>query len=177
VEDAGRLMARLRDRDVAAFDALYDAYHRLVYGIGLRMLGDAPAAEDLTQAVFLKIWNSPQAYSAGNFGGWLARVARNRALDVLRSRSARVEAELPQDIASDDALDDLVIARVEGRQVRAALAALPEEQRNLIELGFFDGVTHEELARRTATPLGTVKTRIRSGLRKMRTLLESEVRA
>jgi RNA polymerase sigma-70 factor, ECF subfamily len=170
-------MARLRDRDVAAFDALYEAYHRLVYGIGLRMLGDAPAAEDLTQAVFLKIWNSPQAYSAGNFGGWLARVARNRALDVLRSRSARVEAELPQDIASDDALDDLVIARVEGGQVRAALAALPEEQRNLIELGFFDGVTHEELARRTATPLGTVKTRIRSGLRKLRTLLESEVRA
>ncbi len=177
VEDAGKLMARLRDRDVAAFEALYEAYHRLVYGIGLRMLGDAPAAEDLTQAVFLKIWNAPEAYSAGNFGGWIARVARNRALDILRSRSVRVEAELPSDVASEDALDDLVIARVEGVQVRAALAALPEEQRSLIELGFFGGVTHEELARRTATPLGTVKTRIRSGLRKLRTLLEPEVRA
>ncbi len=170
-------MARLRDRDVAAFEAIYEAYHRLVYGIGLRMLGDGPAAEDLTQAVFLKLWSSPEAFVAGNFGGWIARVARNRALDVLRSRSVRAEGELPSDVRDEGALDELVIARVEGAQVREALGALPLEQRSLIELGFFGGVTHEEIARRTSTPLGTVKTRIRSGLRRLRTLLEAEVSA
>jgi len=177
VEDAERLMARLRDRDVAAFDALYDMYHRLVYGIGLRMLGERGAAEDLTQSVFLKLWTAPDAFAAGNFGGWLARVARNRALDVLRSKTSRAEQELATDVASDAALDDLVIARVEGGRVRAALGELPPEQRSLIELGFFDGVTHEELARRTATPLGTVKTRIRTGLRRLRDLLGAEATA
>jgi RNA polymerase sigma-70 factor (ECF subfamily) len=177
VEDAEGLMARVRDRDVAAFDALYDAYHRLVYGIGLRMLGDRSAAEDLTQSVFLKVWSAPEAFAAGNFGGWIARVVRNRALDVLRTRSVRAEGELSADVASDASLDDLVIARVDGVRVRAALSALPAEQRSLIELGFFDGVTHEELARRTQTPLGTVKTRIRTGLRRLRALLVSEATA
>jgi RNA polymerase sigma-70 factor (ECF subfamily) len=175
VEDAGVLMARVCDRDAAAFEALYDAYHRLVYGIALRMLGDRQAAEDVTQAVFLKLWNAPDAYVAGNFGGWLSRVTRNRSLDALRSRSARPEGEMPADIADDASLDDEVLARIEGARVREALAALPEEQRTLIELGFFSGVTHEELARRTNTPLGTVKTRIRSGLGKLRSMLESGV--
>jgi RNA polymerase sigma-70 factor (ECF subfamily) len=168
-------MTRVRERDVEAFEVLYDSYHRLVYGIALKMLQDRMAAEDLTQAVFLKVWSAPDAFLGGNFGAWIGRVTRNRALDVLRSRSVRSEAELPTDVALEGALDDTVFARIDGQRVRTALATLPEEQRQPIELGFFGGVTHEEIARRTATPLGTVKTRIRSGLRKLRNTLEASV--
>jgi RNA polymerase sigma-70 factor (ECF subfamily) len=168
-------MARVCDRDVAAFETIYDAYHRLVYGIAVKMLGEPMAAEDLTQAVFLKLWTSPDAFAGGNFGAWISRVARNRALDVLRSRALRAEGEMPCDVAADETLDDAVLARLDGQRVRDALATLPEEQRAPIELGFFGGVTHEEIARRTDTPLGTVKTRIRSGLRKLRSALESGV--
>jgi RNA polymerase sigma-70 factor (ECF subfamily) len=166
-------MARVRDRDVAAFEAIYDAYHRLVYGIALKMLQDAMAAEDLTQAVFLKIWSRPESFESGNFGAWIARVARNRALDALRSSTLRAEGEMPLDVALDGSLDEFVFSRLDGARVRVALGSLPEEQRFPIELGFFGGVTHEEIARRTATPLGTVKTRIRAGLRKLRSALEA----
>jgi RNA polymerase sigma-70 factor (ECF subfamily) len=168
-------MARVRERDVAAFEALYDGYHRLVYGIAFRMLGERAGAEDLTQSVFLKVWGAPDAFVTGNFGAWISRVTRNRALDVLRSRSLRPEGEIPVDTPAEGTLDELVFARIDGTRVRSALASLPEEQRSLIELGFFGGITHEEMARRTATPLGTVKTRIRSGLRKLRAILETGV--
>lgn len=166
-----RLMERVRARDVGAFESLYDGYHRLVFGIGLRMLGDPGMAEDLTQTVFLKIWSAPEAFRGGSFVAWVSRVARNRALDVLRSRAVHPEADFPADLPLDGALDDDVLARLDAQRVRDALATLPAEQRGLIELGFFGGITHQELARRTETPLGTVKTRIRSGLRKLREAL------
>ena len=170
--DAGaRLMERVRTRDSSAFESLYDGYHRLVFGIGLRMLGDASMAEDLTQTVFMKIWTAPDAFRGGSFVAWVSRVARNRALDVLRSRAVHPESAFPADLPLEGALDDDVLARIDAERVRDALATLPTEQRGLIELGFFGGVTHQELARRTETPLGTVKTRIRSGLRKLREAL------
>ncbi len=168
-------MARVRERDVAAFEALYDGYHRLVHGIALKMLQDAMAAEDLTQAVFLKLWSAPEAFVRGNFGAWIARVTRNRALDTLRSRSSRNEDQVAVDVALEDVTDDLVLSKIDAERVRVALRTLPQEQRHPIELGFFDGVTHEEIARRTATPLGTVKTRIRAGLRKLRAELDTSV--
>ncbi len=168
-------MARVRERDAGAFEALYNAHHRLVYGIAARILGDSMAAEDVTQAVFLKLWSAPDAFRGGNFGAWLARVSRNRALDALRSRAARVEGEIPLDVPLDTILDELVFSRLDGARVREALAALPAEQREPIELGFFGGITHEEISRRTATPLGTIKTRIRAGLRKLRSSLETSV--
>ncbi len=168
-------MERVRERDVAAFEAIYDRHHRLVHGIAIKMLREPMAAEDLSQAVFLKLWSAPEAFAGGNFGAWLARVTRNRALDVLRSRAARPDDEFPEDIALDLVLDDAVFAKIDAENVRTALRTLPSEQRDPIELGFFGGVTHEEIARRTATPLGTVKTRIRAGLRKLRTQLETSV--
>jgi RNA polymerase sigma-70 factor (ECF subfamily) len=168
-------MERLRARDAAAFERMYDAYHRLVFGIALRMLSDTTMAEDLTQSVFLKVWSSPDSFREGNFAAWLARVTRNRALDVLRSRAARSEAEIPADIAMDGTIDDVVFARIDSQRVRSALAALPEEQRSVIEMGFFGGITHEEIARRTGIPLGTIKTRIRSGLRRLRGDLQGAV--
>jgi RNA polymerase sigma-70 factor (ECF subfamily) len=172
VYGADRLMERVRHRDAAAFEALYDGFNRLVYGIALKVLGDIGAAEDLTQAVFLKVWTAPNAFGGGNFGAWLARVTRNRALDVLRARQSRPEAELPADVALDGALDEAVFAQLDGDRVRSALATLPDDQRQPIELGFFAGLTHEEIARQSALPLGTVKTRIRTGLKKLRNALE-----
>lgn len=167
-------MARVRSKDAAAFEALYDSYHRLVYGVAMRMLGDVATAEDVTQAVFLKIWTSPQLFESGNFAGWLVRMTRNRALDLLRSKSYRHE-ELPQAQPADTMLEETAFAHIDADKVRAALTQLPDEQRELIELGFFGGMTHDELARRTNAPLGTVKTRIRAGLRKLRTALQGTV--
>jgi RNA polymerase sigma-70 factor (ECF subfamily) len=172
VDDADRLMERVRQRDAAAFEMIYDRYRRLVYGIAFKMLGEASAAEDLMQAVFLKIWSAPQAFSGGNCAAWIARVTRNRALDVLRSRASHPEVSIAVDVPVEGALDDAVFARLDGLRVRTALESLPPEQRSPIELGFFGGLTHDEIARQSALPLGTVKTRIRAGLRRLRSSLE-----
>lgn len=175
MEDAERLMALVRVRNADAFETLYDAYHRLVYGVALRILGDVSAAEDTTQTVFLKLWTSPDLFHTGNFPAWIARVARNRALDVLRSRAFRSESELPDAVPEIDSLEDVAFAHIDAAKVRDALALLPQEQRDPIEMGFFGGVTHDEIARRSGIPLGTIKTRIRSGLRRLRTTLDGAV--
>lgn len=171
VEAGARLMERVRVRDVDAFEQLYDGYHRLVFGIALRTTSDPSMAEDITQSVFLKLWNAPEAFHEGNFSAWLARVVRNRALDVLRSRAGKATDEIPSDLPADGSLDDVVLSRIDAQGVRRALTSLAEDQRKLIEMGFFGGITHEEIARRTGIPLGTVKTRIRTGLRRMRETL------
>jgi RNA polymerase sigma-70 factor (ECF subfamily) len=175
MDESTLLMERVRSRDTRAFEALYDRYHRLVYGVALRVLGEAPAAEDVTQAIFMKLWTDPQCYTAGNFNAWIVRVARNRALDALRARNARSHEELSETMPAEDALEDTALAEIDAGAVRGALAQLSEEQRSLIEMGFFDGVTHHEIARLTGLPLGTVKTRIRSGLRRLRTALDGAV--
>lgn len=175
MEDANRLMERVCARDAGAFEVLYDEYHRLVYGLAFRMLLDQGLAEDLTQAVFLKIWSAPSAFRGGNFAAWIARVTRNRAVDVLRSRTSRPEEELPDVIPVEDALEDIALAHLNAERVRDAIGHLPPEQREPIELGFFGGITQEEIARRTGVPLGTVKTRMRTGLRKLRSTLEGAV--
>lgn len=173
--DIDEIMARVRARDPDAFESLYDAYHRLVYGVAFRMLGDVSAAEDLTQAVFLKIWSTPELFRGGNFAAWVVRVTRNRALDVIRARSSRAESELPETLPEADSIEDVAFAKLDAEQLRSALETLSPEQREPIELGFFGGITHEEIARRTGIPLGTIKTRIRSGLRKLRSALEGLV--
>jgi RNA polymerase sigma-70 factor (ECF subfamily) len=175
MDEAAFLMERVRARDAGAFEALYDRYHRLVYGVALRVLGEQPSAEDVTQAIFMKLWTDPHSFTAGNFNAWIVRVARNRALDALRARSARPHEELPEALPAEDALEDTALAQIDAGAVRNALAQLPEEQRKLIELGFFGGVTHHEMARTTGVPLGTVKTRIRSGLRRLRAALDGSV--
>jgi len=172
VEEAGRLMERVRARDTAAFEAIYDRYHRLVYGVALRVLSDPIAAEDVTQAVFMKVWSDPTLFRDGNFGAWIARIARNRAFDVVRGRALHGESEFPASLPADDTLEDTALAHIDAAQVRAALGNLPPEQREPIELGFFGGVTQEQIARQTGLPLGTVKTRMRTGLRKLRNALE-----
>jgi RNA polymerase sigma-70 factor (ECF subfamily) len=178
VHDAETLMERVRGGDRVAFERLYDAYHRLVYGVALRMLGDVSSAEDVTQSVFLTLWSAPERYRTGNFAAWIARVTRNRALDLLRARASHpVDGEIPATLPEDDVLEDVAAAHLDAERVRAALARLPAEQREPIELGFFAGITHQEIAKRTGVPLGTIKTRIRAGLRKLRDALEKAVTA
>ncbi|HTV93812.1 MAG TPA: sigma-70 family RNA polymerase sigma factor [Verrucomicrobiae bacterium] len=172
MDDASQLMERVRARDPQAFEAIYDRFSRLVYGVALRVVGDHAAAQDVTQAVFLTLWNAPRSYREGNLTAWLVRVARNRALDTVRSRAAHPQVELSETMPEADGLEDTVLARLDSDAVRRALNRLSETERSLIELGFFDGLTHQELARRTGAPLGTVKTRIRSALRKLRASLE-----
>lgn len=174
-DEADVLMARVRERDPDAFESLYDAHHRLVYGVALRMLGEGTAAEDVTQAVFLKVWNAPNLYRGGSFPAWIVRVTRNRALDLLRGRAVRNETELPESLPESEGMEEAAFARIDAERVRKALASLPPEQREPIELGFFGGITHEEIARRCGAPLGTVKTRIRSGLQKLRAALGQSV--
>jgi RNA polymerase sigma-70 factor, ECF subfamily len=174
-QDAEKLMARVRARDADAFEALYDAHHRLVYGVAARMLGEVSAAEDVTQAVFLKVWTAPELFRGGNFPAWIVRMTRNRALDLLRARASHPQTELPETLPEETAIEDTAFANIDAGIVRDALTALPPEQREPIELGFFAGITHDEIARRSGVPLGTVKTRIRMGLKKLRTALEGTV--
>jgi RNA polymerase sigma-70 factor (ECF subfamily) len=169
-------MGRVCAGDIDAFEQLYDRYHRLVYGIAVKMLQTDAAAEDLTQGVFLKLWTAASTYRHSNFAGWIVRVTRNLAIDVLRADVHHVE--LPVHIPIDaPGVDDSVATQIDAAQARAVIAGLPEEQRAVIELAFFRGLTHTEIAVRTGMPLGTVKTRIRAGLRAVRAAMTRGVPA
>jgi RNA polymerase sigma-70 factor (ECF subfamily) len=172
VEDDARLMERVRLRDAAAFEAVYDRHHRLVYAIAVRMLGEVSAAEDVLQTVFLKVWSAPEAFVQGNFAAWIGRIARNKCLDVLREKRRHPADELIQDAASGETVDSTAFAHLDAAGMQAALAQLSPEQRRLIELAYFGGMSHQRIAEKTGVPLGTVKTRIRSGLQRLRGLLD-----
>lgn len=179
-----QLMDRLAGRDLIAFEALYDRYGDLVYSVSLRIVGDSYIAEDVTQDVFLRVWRRPDQFdlSRGKFVTWLLSVARNRSIDQRRSQSRRLRHEaLPateedEDVLpSDDARDDPALATVlaeERAAVRAALTTLPPEQRLAIQLAYFGGMTQQEIANMLGQPLGTVKTRMRLGMQKMRNALQ-----
>ncbi|GAC1358531.1 MAG: sigma-70 family RNA polymerase sigma factor [Vulcanimicrobiaceae bacterium] len=169
--NAGPLMARVADGDLTAFGVLYDQYARLVYGVAMRILKNESTAEDVVQSVFMKVLSEPHSFRSGNFAAWIARVARNRALDEIRRGSRTADLSVFAVGSAEEALDDVVIAKVEADRVREVLSSLPAEQRSTIELAFFGGLTHHEIATTTGTPLGTVKTRIRSGLLSIRSAL------
>jgi RNA polymerase sigma-70 factor (ECF subfamily) len=175
------LVAQLSRQDVQAFETLYDRYGNLVYSVSLRILTDVQAAEDVVQEVFLRVWRKPDHYSTarGRFLTWLMSVARNRAIDELRSRGRRLRFEvgsapLDGDGPRSDESDDPALAAVLADQrsaIRGALGTLPPEQRSAIELAYYRGLTQQEIAQTLGEPLGTVKTRIRLGMQKMRTAL------
>src|SRR5438128_1398970 len=166
--------------------ALYDRYGNLVYSTVLRIVRDAQTAEDMVQEIFLRIWRKPDSYVAqrGRFVTWLTSVSRNRAVDEIRSRGRRFryetaspeeqERELPTPELNDPALRaELADQR---RLILAALTRIPLEQRQIIELAYFGGLTQQEIAERLSQPLGTVKTRVRLGMQKLRAALTAEVR-
>lgn len=168
-KDEAALIERIRAGDESAMTDLYDRYSGIVYGVALRVLGDAAAAEDVLQEVFLQLWRNPQAFDAdrGALAPWLAVIARNRAIDVVRKRPMEQDIEeLP--ISTGLNLEDEAAERMAISKIRAVLAQLPQEQRRALEMAFFEGMTHTEIAGKTGEPLGTVKTRIRSGLLALR---------
>ena len=179
------LMDRLANRDLAAFEALYDRYGDLVYSVSLRVVGDTYVAEDVTQDVFMRVWRRPEQFdlARGKFVTWLLSVTRNRSIDHRRSQSRRLRHEsLPsiqedEDVLpSEDTRDDPALATVladERAAVRAAIETLPAEQKLAIQLAYFGGLTQQEIANKLGHPLGTVKTRIRLGMQKMRGALEA----
>ncbi|MBI5287388.1 MAG: sigma-70 family RNA polymerase sigma factor [Chloroflexi bacterium] len=178
------LMDRLERRDLGAFEALYDRYGDLVYSVALRVVGDTYVAEDVAQDVFLRVWRRPEQFdlNRGKFVTWLMSVTRNRSIDERRSRGRRLRHEvLPSGDEEEDVLpsgndrDDPALATVlsdERAAVRRAMEVLPQEQKLAIELAYFSGLTQQEIANKLGQPLGTVKTRIRLGMQKMRGALQ-----
>jgi len=176
VSDDRTLLLRAGQSDKDAFAELYDRHAPVVYGICRRILADPTSAEDVTQSVFTMLWARPSAFAGGNFPAWIARVARNAALDVLRSAAMRTrEPNMPEDVAAPSDLEDEVVARVEQSAVVDALRQLPAEQREAIEQAYFGGLSYREVAERAGTPLGTVKSRIRTGLRQLWQTLQQRV--
>ncbi len=181
------LMKRLVDGDKHAFEAIYDRYGDLVYSTALRVLRDPHMAEDMSQEIFVRLWRKPASYVAerGRFLTWLISVTRNRAVDEIRSRGRRQRHETAspeeqeRELPAGDAIDPARNAQLadEARTVRAALAEIPPEQRQAIELAYFSGLTQQEIAERLGQPLGTVKTRIRLGMQKMRAALAPQIRS
>lgn len=179
-----RLLQRVVVRDGTAIAELYDRHSGPLFGLVLRILRNRADAEEVLQEVFVRVWTRADTYDErlGCPAAWLTRMARNRAIDRLRARRTREDADT--DAATDASPAAAAPSRNPEQQaqvaerserVQSALAALPADQRELIAAAFFEGFTHSELAARFNLPLGTVKTRIRSGMLTMRDFLEHRV--
>jgi len=181
VSSDAALVQQLLRRDVRAFEQLYDRHSRIVYGLVLRILQQGSTAEEVVQDVFLQLWRNASRYQAsrGPFVPWLLTLARNRALDTLRLKSERQRRredqteELPQ-IAQvpqyEQALDEMRRAEV----VRSLMSALSAPQKRAIELAYFEGLSHTEIAEALHEPLGTVKSWIRNGLIRLKEGLRAQ---
>ena len=172
------LIALVLRRQEAALGMIYDRYGRLVYTIALRITGDRETAEEVVQDVFQNVWQTAGSYrpGAGAFSSWLLSIARHRAIDATRSKRERArgrEETLGSDVpTAEDFGVERAVARSGLRDtVRAALQQLPPGQRQAIELAYYGDLTRAEIAERLGEPLGTIKTRLRLGLLKLRDLL------
>jgi RNA polymerase sigma-70 factor (ECF subfamily) len=167
--DDATLLALVERGDEGAMGSLFDRYSKVVYSVALRVLRDPAAAEDILQEIFMQVWRTPDSFTAtrGNLGGWLAVVSRNRSIDALRRRRPTEQVEefalaSPYNLADEAERNSLI------EKARGVMVSLPVEQRKTLEMAFFDGLTHSEIAEMTGDPLGTVKTRIRSALLSLR---------
>jgi RNA polymerase sigma-70 factor (ECF subfamily) len=168
-QDDGTLLALAKRGDEYAMASLFDRYSRVVYSVALRVLRDPASAEDILQEVFMQLWRSPDAFIAtrGSLGGWLAVVSRNRSIDALRRKKPmepvnELSLAAPFNLANEAERNNMM------EKARGVIVKLPAEQRKTLEMAFFDGLTHSEIAEMTGDPLGTVKTRIRSALTTLR---------
>jgi RNA polymerase sigma-70 factor (ECF subfamily) len=176
------LLPAVAQGNVSAFEELYDRYASTVYGLLLRILGNADDAQEVLQETFVKAWTSAKMFDAvrGSEVAWLISIARSRGIDRLRSRRTRVEREdeagrelsifssfVEKSTGADDAIQS-----EERQAVRGALAELPEPQRIALELAYFEGLSQSEIATRLSQPLGTIKTRMQLGMKKMRERLQ-----
>ena len=173
------LVAKLASGSQDALAELYDRYGRLAYSVALRVLGDPGRAEDAVQEAFLRIWNHAGSFdeSRGSLRTWLLTAVRNRSIDYLRGRGAheRQELELQPALAEVGARSDPwreVSLSLERTAVREAMSSLPAEQRQAVELAYFAGYSHKEIADMTSVPLSTVKGRMRLALEKLSSYLQ-----
>jgi RNA polymerase sigma-70 factor (ECF subfamily) len=158
--------------ELADLEALYDAHHRQAIGLAYRLLGDLGDAEEAVQEVFLSAWRSAHTYdpARGSTHTWILSMVRNRCIDVLRARKRRPVQPLAEGLDPPDTSDvpSEAVSNVDAAAARVALEALPPEQKQAIELAYFAGLSHSEIAAQLAAPIGTVKGRIRLGLDRLR---------
>ena len=173
-EDLLELVAKRRDEP--AFDELYRRYARAMYGVGRRVMGDHGRSEDVVQEAFTKAWRAAAGYrrERGPAAGWLFAIARNTAVDTLRSRASVIHAEVPDLPDDDPGPDERALAGEETFRIHAAVDRLPDHEREVIELAYFDGLSQNEIAGRLGAPLGTVKTRTRRALARLAEALADE---
>ncbi len=178
------LVERIVHKDTDALSSLYDRYSRLVFSVALKILSNQEAAEEVTQDVFVQVWHKADTYNAfqGKLITWITSIARNRAIDQYRRTNVRPEGNsISWEDCCDDRSDEAngvesnVIDGHQRRQIQNAILELPEDQRQALSLAFFRGMTHQEIAMELDQPLGTVKTRIRLALLKLRTLISGEL--
>ena len=169
LQDDATLLALVKSGDEQAMASLFDRYSTVVYSVALRVLRDPTSAEDVLQEVFIQIWRSPDGFisTRGSLGGWLAVVSRNRSIDALRRKKPMEQVE-EMALASTYNLANVAERNSMMEKARGVIYKLPVEQRKTLEMAFFDGLTHSEIAEMTGDPLGTVKTRIRSALTTLR---------
>lgn len=169
------LAKRLQQRDPQAMADLYDRFGRLVYSVILAIVRDAGVAEDLVQETFLRVWNRMNAFEAGKgaLGPWLLAIARNRAIDYIRSVQSRMQRNTYEFDAREHPslfvdMEKDVLNSDSARSIRKALEKLTENQRKVIELAYYEGLSQTEMAERMGQPLGTVKTWVRTALQLLR---------
>lgn len=179
VDEADRaVLARISGGELAALEELYDRYKTMAYSIAYRITNDATLAEDVVQDAFLGAWRNAARYmeGRGSVKTWLLSIVHHRAIDAIRRRRPttelpEIDAGLPEALTLPDVWAE-VSASLDAVTVREALVALSDVQREALELAYFGGLTQQEIAERTGTPLGTVKSRMRLGLLAMRRSLE-----
>ena len=171
VEDG--LLARTSRRDADAFAALYDRYGGPVYSLALRMLRDRQAAEEITQEVFLAVWRSADDFDPGRGSAraWILSLAHHKSVDAVRRQRLRTTEPLMETVAADGDVADQAMRTVASGQVRKALEGLSDGQREAIVHAYYGGHTQQEIAKRLGVPLGTVKTRMRDGMQRLRATL------
>jgi RNA polymerase sigma-70 factor (ECF subfamily) len=172
------LITQVVEGDETALEALYDRYAAIILGICLKIIGDHAIAEEILQETFWRVWQSATTYQSqrGSFKTWLFKIARNLAIDVYRQHSVRPQARTEDmdindflDLVADPSVDipDQVQSNLKAQQLRKAIKILPHEQRQVIEMAYFYGMTRQEIAKRTGEALGTIHTRARLGLQKL----------
>ena len=171
------------DSSPNAISELYDRYNRLVYSLAYFIVGDTSTAEEVTQDVFLRIWEKASTYreDEAKVNTWLTSITRYRAIDILRKRRIRVDTEaigledIPLKLIPNDSSVEELTEKTDRRiTIRKAILTLPEEQRRVLYLAYFSGLSHSEISNHIGEPLGTVKTRIRLGMQKLREILEND---
>ena len=173
-EDLLELVAR--ERDSAAFEELYRRYSRAIYGVVRKMLGDHARSEDVVQEAFANVWRAAGGYrrERGVATGWLFAIARNAAADALRARTVQPGGD-PPDVADPEPLpDERAGAAQEAFRLHSTVDSLPDREREVIAMAYFEGLSQSEVAERLDIPLGTVKTRTRSGLSRLAQRLKSD---